>query len=243
MSTAAHIVVVDDEPLVRETVGEYLARQGYLVSEADGGAALDRVMAERAVDLVLLDVNMPDEDGVSIARRLRASGRLGIIMLTAHGDQVDRVIGLEVGADDYVVKPPDLRELLARVRSVLRRASVSESNCAGTATMGQVVRFGRCILDLKARKLFEDGAEVPLTAMEYDLLRTFAEHPNKALSRDRILDLAHSSEMEPFDRSVDSRIVRLRRKVEEDPTKPQVLKTVRGAGYIFVPGAGQHLEQ
>jgi DNA-binding response OmpR family regulator len=231
----AHIAVVDDEPEVREMVREYLQRHGYLVSEAEGGAALDALMAERAVHLVVLDVNMPSEDGVSIARRLRTHGPIGIVMLTANGDQVDKVIGLEVGADDYVAKPCDLRELLARVRSVLRRAS-TVGNGDGAATMGRLVRFGRCTLDLDARKLFDaDGTEVPLTAMEFDLLRTFAAHPGKVLTRDRILDLAHSSEMEPFDRSVDSRIVRLRRKVEEDPSKPQVLKTARGQGYVFVP--------
>jgi two-component system phosphate regulon response regulator OmpR len=234
----AHIVVVDDEADVRDTVREYLARQGYLVSEADSGSALDALMAERAVDLVVLDVNMPGEDGISIARRLRSQGAIGVLMLTANAEMLDRIVGLEVGADDYVVKPCDLRELLARVRSVLRRASASSGGTP--ATMGRLVRFGRCVLDLDARKLFDaDNQEVPLTAMEFDLLRTFAEHPNKALSRDRILDLAHNSDMEPFDRSVDSRIVRLRRKIEEDPTKPQVLKTLRGLGYMFVPNGNR----
>ncbi|WP_126172005.1 response regulator [Altericroceibacterium xinjiangense] len=231
----AHIVVVDDEPDLRDMVREYLQRHSYIVSEADGGAALDGLMSKRAVDLVLLDVNMPGEDGLSIARRLRARGPLGIVLLTANGETLDRVVGLEVGADDYIVKPFDLRELLARVRSVLRRTN---AGLAPASTMGRLVRFGRCILDVELRKLFgPDGAEVPLTAMEYDLLRTFAEHPNKVLTRDRILDLAHSTEMEAFDRSVDSRIVRLRRKLEEDPAKPQVLKTVRGRGYVFAPGA------
>jgi DNA-binding response OmpR family regulator len=194
-------------------------------------------MSERSVDLAILDVNMPGEDGVSIARRLRATGPIGIVMLTANADDVDKVIGLEVGADDYLTKPFNPRELLARVRAVLRRAG--GSGAEPPATVGRRVRFGRCVLDLDARKLFDGGGqEMPLTAMEFDLLRCFAEHPNKVLSRDRILDLAHNSQMEPFDRSVDSRIVRLRRKVEPDPAKPQVLKTVRAAGYIFVPGAG-----
>ena len=234
----AHIAVVDDEPEVREMVREYLQRHGYLVSEADGGAALDALMTERAVDLVVLDVNMPGEDGISIARRLRSQGAIGVLMLTANSDMLDRIVGLEVGADDYVVKPCDLRELLARVRSVLRRASTGSSGVP--ATMGRLVRFGRCVLDLDARKLFgADSSEVPLTAMEFDLLRTFAEHPGKVLTRDRILDLAHSTEMEPFDRSVDSRIVRLRRKIEDDPTKPQVLKTARGQGYVFVPSGSR----
>jgi two-component system phosphate regulon response regulator OmpR len=228
-----HIAVVDDEAALRDTVAEYLTRHGFLVSECDGGAALDRLMAERSVDLVLLDVNMPSEDGRSIARRLRVRGGIGIVMLTANGESFDQVIGLEVGADDYVVKPFEPRVLLARVRAVLRRA---QERGEPVATMGRRVRFGRCVLDLDARKLFDpDGGEIGVTAMEYDLLRTFAEHPNQALTRDRILDLAHDRDMEPFDRSVDSRIKRLRRKIEADPARPEVLKTVHGAGYMFVP--------
>jgi len=231
-SGVPHVAVVDDEPAVRDAVGEYLSRHGFLVSACDGGAALDALMAERPVDLVLLDVNMPGEDGVSIARRLRAGGKIGIVMLTANGDTFDQVIGLEVGADDYVVKPFEPRLLLARVRAVLRRA---QERGQSVAAMGRRVRFGRCVLDLDARRLFDErGVEVPITAMEFDLLRTFAEHPNKVLTRDRILDLAHDREMEPFDRSVDSRVKRLRKKIESDPARPQVLKTVHGAGYQFV---------
>lgn len=228
-----HIAVVDDEPALRDTVADYLVRNGFLVSECDGGRALDQLMTERPVDLVVLDVNMPEEDGISIARRLRVRGGIGILLLTANSDSFDQVIGLEVGADDYVVKPFEPRILLARIRAVLRRAREREPTIA---TMGRRVRFGRCVLDLDARKLFDDrGTAVALTAMEFDLLRAFAEHPNQVLSRDRILDLAHDREMEPFDRSVDSRIKRLRRKVENDPSRPEVLKTVHGAGYIFVP--------
>jgi two-component system phosphate regulon response regulator OmpR len=231
----AHIVIVDDEGDLRDMVAEYLLKQGYVVSEAESGEALWALLAERAIDLAILDINMPGEDGLSIARQLRKRGPVGIIMLTANSDTVDRVVGLEVGADDYVTKPFDLRELLARVRSVLRRASTPE---APPATMGREVRFGRCTLNLDSRRLFAaDGSETPLTAMEFDLLRVFAENPGRALSRERILDLAHHAESDPFDRSVDTRVVRLRRKLEEDATKPQVIKTVRGAGYMFVPGA------
>jgi two-component system phosphate regulon response regulator OmpR len=226
-------VVVDDEPDLRDMVSEYLLKHGYAVSEAENGEALWSLLSERAVDLAILDINMPGEDGLSIARQLRKRGPVGIIMLTANGDMVDRVVGLEVGADDYVTKPFDLRELLARVRSVLRRAATPE---APAATMGREVRFGRCTLNLDSRKLYAaDGSETPITAMEFDLLRVFAENPGRALSRERILDLAHNADTDPFDRSVDTRVVRLRRKLEEDPTKPQVIKTVRGAGYIFVP--------
>lgn len=232
-ATVPHVAVVDDEADVREAIAEYLSRNGILATACDGGAALDALMSERPVDLVVLDINMPGEDGVSVARRLRAQGGLGVIMLTARSDAFDQVVGLEVGADDYVVKPADPRVLLARVRAVLRRAQVPGTSAA---TMGRRLRFGRCVLDLDARELFDErGAKVPLTTMEFDLLQTFAEHPNKVLTRDRILDLAHNKEMEAFDRSVDSRVKRLRKKIEADPSKPEVLKTVHGAGYVFVP--------
>lgn len=228
-----HIAIVDDEPDLRDMVREYLERHGYRVSEAADGPALDALMAARAVDLIILDINMPGEDGLSIARRLRARGSIGIVMLTANGATVDRIIGLEVGADDYVAKPFDLRELLARVRAVLRRVTPGSLL---PEIPGHEVRFGNCRLNLDSHKLYgPDGAEIPLTAMEFDLLRVFADNPGRVLSRDRILDLAHNKEMEAFDRSVDSRIVRLRRKIEEDPATPQVIKTVRGAGYVFVP--------
>ena len=233
MSEAAHIVVVDDDPDVRETVAEYLRRNGFAVSEADGGAALREVMAARPIDLALLDINMPGEDGLSLAREISAAGRAGVIMLTANSDDLDKIVGLEVGADDYVTKPYNPRELLARVKAVLRRA---RSGGAETATLGREVQMGKCRLNLDARKLYEaDGTEVPLTAMEYDLLKTFAEHPGRPLSRDRLLDLAHSKEMEPFDRSIDTRITRIRRKIEIDPAKPDCIRTVRGAGYVYNP--------
>lgn len=232
-----HIAVVDDEPDLRDGVSEYLLDHGYAVSTADGGAALRRLMAERPVDLVILDVNMPDEDGLSVARYLRGLGPVGIVMLTANSDTVDRVVGLEIGADDYVAKPFELRELLARVRSVLRRVARPQ---APAATMGHEIRFGRCMLNVDARRLYDlAGSEVPITAMEFDLLKTFAEHPNRVLTRDQLLDLAHNMEMSPFDRSIDMRIGRLRRKIEDDPKIPEIIKTVRGAGYVFVPGALQ----
>lgn len=230
---SAHIAVVDDEPDLREAVRDYLLGEGFAVSAADSGAALRAIMAERPVDLVLLDIRMPGEDGLSIARYLRGLGRIGIIMLTANRETVDRVIGLEVGADDYIGKPFDFRELLARIRAVLRRIATAE---APPATMGHEVRFGRCTLNLDTRRLYAlDGADVPITAMEFDLLKAFAEHPNRVLSRDRLLDIAHNRDMAPFDRSIDMRIGRLRKKIERDPRLPQTIKTVRGAGYVFVP--------
>jgi DNA-binding response OmpR family regulator len=234
---SAHIIVVDDEEDLRAMVQAYLTRHGFAVSVANGGAELRRIMAERPVDLAILDVNMPGEDGISIARDLRRQGPLGIIMLTANSDSVDKIVGLEVGADDYVTKPFDPRELLARVRTILRRTQVQGDE---PATLGNEVQVGRCRLNLDSRKLFDpSGEELPLTAMEFDLLQTFVRHPNQVLSRDRLLELAHNKDADVFDRSIDTRIVRIRQKVEIEPSAPQSIKTVRGAGYIFVPGALQ----
>lgn len=233
MSDTAHIVVVDDDADLRESVQDYLSSQGLAVSQADGGPALRALMAERPVDLVILDVRMPGEDGVTLARELRSRGRVGIIMLTANSEAVDRIIGLEVGADDYVVKPFDPRELLARVRSLLRRLNAAEEP---PATMGNEVQVGRARLNLDSRRLYAmDGSDIPLTAMEFDLLQAFVKHPNRVLSRDQLLDLAHNKDADVFDRSIDTRMVAIRQKVEVDPARPQAIKTVRGAGYIFLP--------
>jgi two-component system phosphate regulon response regulator OmpR len=233
---AAHIAVVDDEPDIRHLVQAYLTRHGFAVSTADGGQALRQLMAERPVDLAILDINMPGEDGISIARELRTLGPIGIIMLTANSDVIDRVVGLEVGADDYVTKPFDPRELLARVRTVLRRAA--SNGQMQSATLGREVIVGKCRLNLDSRRLFTlDGAELSLTAMEFDLLEVFVRHPNQVLSRDRLLELAHTKEADVFDRSIDTRIVRIRQKVEKDPRRPQAIKTVRSSGYMFVPAA------
>lgn len=232
-SASPHIVVVDDEEDLREMIQDYLIDQGFLVSQVDGGEELALLMAQRPVDLVLLDINMPGEDRLSIARRLKARGDIGIIMVTANSETVDRIVGLELGADDYIAKPFDLRELLARVRAVLRRINGAGQH---SATMGSEVRFGDHVLNLDTHRLFAaDGSEVAITAMEFDMLRVFAQNPGKVLSRDRILDLAHNREMEAFERIVDTRIVRLRHKIERDPAFPQIIKTGRGAGYIFVP--------
>jgi DNA-binding response OmpR family regulator len=233
MTEGAHIVVVDDDADVRETVAEYLRRSGFSVSEADGGAALREIMASRPIDLAILDINMPGDDGLTLAREIRGAGEAGIIMLTARGDDVDRIVGLEIGADDYITKPFNPRELLARTKAVLRRASRGGET---PATLGREVQMGKCRLNLDSRKLYEaDGTEVPITAMEFDLLQAFAEHPLRVLSRDRLLDLAHGKEMEPFDRSIDTRVTRIRRKIERDPSKPACIKTVRGAGYVYNP--------
>ncbi|HZF41982.1 MAG TPA: response regulator [Sphingomonadaceae bacterium] len=234
MTAPVHIAVVDDEEDLRSVVARYLVKQGYDVSEAEGGAALRALLAERPVDLVVLDVNMPGEDGFSLARYLRGLGPIGIIMLTGNVDPVDRVVGLELGADDYVSKPFDLRELLARVRAVLRRAERSEE---APATMGTEVRVGRNTYNVETRRLYaSNGTHVPLSALETALLHVFATNPNKVLTRDDILDLGGDPEAEPFSRSVDTRVGRLRRKLEVDPANPQTIRTVHGQGYMFVPG-------
>jgi two-component system phosphate regulon response regulator OmpR len=240
---STRIAVVDDEPDLRETVSEYLELHGYEVVTADGGPALRELVDEQHIDLAILDISMPGEDGLSLARFLRERMNVGIIMLTAAGEVVDRIVGLEMGADDYLVKPVDLRELLARVKAVLRRyqGSGSESEVPSeTPTTPTRVTFGECQLDLDGHKLFDhEDNEIRITAMEFDLLKAFAENPGKVLSRDRLLDLAHNRDWDPFDRSIDIRIARLRRKIEADPSKPQVIKTVRGAGYVFsAPASG-----
>ena len=231
----AHVIVVDDEPEIRETVREYLELHGFTVSTAHDGAALRAsVDAGEPIDVAILDINMPGEDGLSLARFLRESTRTGIIMLTAADTVVDRIVGLEMGADDYMSKPVDLRELLARIRAVLRR---SRESGAESQPAGKEIPFGRCRLDVDRRRLLDDsGEEVKLTSMEFDLIKAFADNPDRVLSRDQLLTLAHHRRWDPFDRSIDIRISRIRRKIEPDPKKPSVIKTVHGIGYVFSQG-------
>lgn len=229
-----HIVVCDDEPGIREMLREYLGMKGFRVTCVDGGPALRALLDVETADLVLLDVAMPEEDGLSIARYLTANHDVAVVMLTAAGDVIDRIVGLEMGADDYLAKPVDMRELLARIKAVLRRGVPRGEAGPANDNGPRLVRFGDCELDTEAHRLCAaDGTDIPITSMEFDLLRAFAEHPNRVLSRDQLLDLAHNRGWEPFDRSIDIRIARLRRKVETDPAKPQIIKTVRGAGYMF----------
>ena len=241
MTEGVHIVVVDDEAAVRETFEEYLQLQGFKVTALPGAPELREMIDSGAsFDIAILDVSMPGEDGLSLARYLREHSSIGILMVTASAKTVDRIIGLEIGADDYIAKPVDLRELLARIKAVLRRlGGQAQAPGAAAADANRLVPFGAFKLDLDAHKLFDQaGEEVSLTAMEFDLLKAFAERPNRVLSRHQLLELAHNRDWEPFDRSIDIRIARLRRKVEPDPEKPQIIRTVRGAGYMFSPDRG-----
>ena len=232
MDKRQHIVVVEDEPAQRQLLLDYLTRQGFRVSGFESGVGLRRMIERELPALVLLDVGLPGEDGFAIARWLREkSGKVCIIMVTAAGDTIDRVVGLETGADDYIPKPFDPRELLARIKSVLRRAGG-----AGSTTAGPRVRMGRRVLDLEKRVLVDgDGAEETLAASEFDLLKLFAENPNRPLARDWLLETVGHREMETFDRAIDLRITRLRRKIEKDAAHPEAIRTVRGVGYMFVP--------
>ena len=238
MASNGCVLIVEDDPSIREMVAEYLGGQGYEVHQAESGNDMREVIERNLPDVVLLDVRLPGEDGLSLARYLRERYDVGIIMVTAAGGVVDRVVGLEVGADDYVTKPFDPRELLARLKSVMRRLhSHGPGETTATARIGpERVPIGRCYLDVAAHRLVDaHGQEVPITSMEYDLLKIFTEHPNKVLTRDQILNLTRNRDWEPFDRSIDIRIARLRRKVEPNPGEPQAIRTVRGAGYMFVP--------
>ena len=246
------LLVVDDEPELRGLLAEYFGRHGFAVSTSEDAAqARERIAAARP-DLAVLDINMPGENGLSLARWLReAHPSVAIVMLTTVGESVDRIVGLELGADDYISKPYELRELLARVRAVLRRSQRVTATAAATTTAtaaatpaavigaARQVSFGDRRLDLDQRKLYAtDGAEIEITAAEFDLLALFARHPNRPLNRDQIMEQAHNRGWDVFDRSIDLRVMRLRRKIERNPDKPEVLKTVRNVGYVYVPPAG-----
>ncbi len=232
MTERASLLVVDDEPEICEILLEYFTQQGFAVHSAGNADQARQLMTSNTPDLVILDIRMPGEDGLSLARWLRdAHQNTGIIMLTTAADVVDRIVGLEIGADDYVAKPFDLRELLARVKSVIRR---QQQTSPSNAPNGRI-RVGTCELDLGMHKLFDaSGDEMPLTAMEFDLLRVFTENPNRALNRDQIMELAHHRDWDVYDRSIDLRIMRLRRKIERNPEKPDTIKTVRGVGYMYI---------
>lgn len=238
MLQGASILVVDDEPDVLSMVSEYLGREGYSVGCCQSSSDLDRALEIETPDLLVLDVNLPDENGISVARRLQARRPLPIVMLTALADPIDRVVGLEVGADDYVTKPFDLRELSARVRAVLRRSNGAgvRSEPRHKLSKSKVVSFGEAFLDLDARSLVDsDGRQISVTATEFEMLETFARHPNRVLSRDMLLGDASEHGSGCRDRAIDIRVTRLRKRVEPNPARPQVIRTVRSVGYVYVP--------
>lgn len=236
MSAKARIIVCDDDPMVRAMLEEFLADEGYEVSAAADGAQLRAMVPKARPDLVICDLKMPGEDGLSLTRWMHGEGHCAVLLLTAMGSTTDRVVGLEMGADDYLVKPFELPELRARVKAILRR-SMSAQPVGGRPASR--VRVGRCVLDTEQKALFgAEGERIALTAMEYDLLFTFVTHPRRPLNRDQLLELAHHRKWDPYDRSIDNRIARLRKKIEADPSKPEVIRTVHGEGYVFVPEAG-----
>lgn len=231
---ANHIIVCDDEPHLREMVCEYLVEQDYRVTQAANVSELNAALEKGIPDLIILDVKMPGTDGLTALRNLRVHSDVPVIMLSAAIDVIDRVVGLEMGADDYVGKPVDLRELEARIKAALRRQSVIRNEVKDKERMSGTVPFGTCRLDLDAAKLFgPEGDEIAITAMEFSLLRVFSANRGRILNRDQLLEQAHDKGWEPFDRSIDLRISRIRKKVEANPGKPECIRTVRGIGYIF----------
>ncbi|MFD2176823.1 two-component system response regulator TorR [Veronia pacifica] len=231
-----HILVVDDEAVTRNMVGSYFEKVGYQVSHAASGAEMREQIAEHQIDLVLLDINLPDQDGLTLARELRTQSDIGIILITSRTDSIDRIVGLEMGADDYASKPLELRELQVRVKNLLWRMSLAHKMPENTAPLTadkQLVRFGKCVFDVKRRALVKDGLPVKLTKAEFEMLVAFTENPNKVLSRERILNMISHRVDAPNDRTIDVLIRRLRNKIETEPKKPQLFITVHGEGYMF----------
>lgn len=230
---SVHLLIVDDDPGLRELLERYLGEQGYQVSCAADGVEMDQKLKDLSPDLIILDLMMPGEDGLSIASRLHATGNIPIIILSAKGEEVDRIVGLEVGADDYLPKPFNPRELLARIRSVLRRQQLARQNTA--AETPDIHTFGDFHLNCSNRVLSRGNDEIVLTGGEFKLLEALVEHPNRVLSRDMLVDLLKGYDRSPFDRSIDVRVTRLRRKIEDDPGNPCYIRTIWGAGYMFTP--------
>jgi len=234
MNAGPHILIVDDHREMRDLVSRALAKEGFRVSTAGDGKTMRKVLADARIDLILLDLMLPDEDGLSLCRSLRADSDIPIIMLTAKGDEIDRVIGLEMGADDYLPKPFGSRELMARIRAVLRRNRANAP--ALDPAKPKHFLFDRWAFDVDRRELLgDDGVAVALSTGEYDLLLALVEHPQRTLSRDQLLDLARRRAANSFDRSIDTQVSRLRKKIERDPSEPTIIKTVWGGGYIFTP--------
>jgi two-component system phosphate regulon response regulator OmpR len=234
--TSPKILVVDDDPALRDLLGSYLGANGFDVTSAGDGVAMWAALAGGMPDAIVLDLMLPGEDGLALTRALRAKSAVPILMLSARGEELDRVIGLEVGADDYLAKPFGPREPLARLRALLRRGHAPAPT---TDEAAEPSRFGPFSLDMLGHRLLRDGQEVALTSAEYDLLAALVAHPNRVLSRDMLVDLLLGYERDPFDRSIDNRVTRLRRKIESDPGAPLYIRTVRGEGYLFTPRGGQ----
>jgi two-component system OmpR family response regulator len=234
MEGSPHILIVDDDREIRDLLARFLDKHGLRVTAAADGREMHRVLDGSRIDLIVLDLMLPGEDGLTLCRNLRARSAIPIIMLTAMGEETDRIVGLEMGADDYLAKPFNPRELLARIKAVLRRAE--QAPAGGPVEGGAVLEFAGWALDLDRRELQRpDGVMVPLSSGEFELLATFATHPGRVLSRDQLLDLARGREAQPFDRSIDVQVSRLRRKIEADPQEPALIKTVRNGGYTFTP--------
>jgi two-component system OmpR family response regulator len=232
MEQSPHILFVEDDPDIRSLVADFLERNGYRVSVAKDGREMDRLLGVSRIDLMILDIMLPKEDGLSLCRRVRATSHVPIIMLTARASEVDRVVGLEIGADDYLTKPFGTHELLARIRALLRR--VQSVTRTPQARQPSVLLFSGWKLDVGARRLTSaDGAQVPLTGGEFELLAAFCDRPNRVLTRDQLLDLTRGRNPTVFDRSIDIQVSRLRRKIEADPKDPMLIQTVRSGGYIF----------
>lgn len=242
-SPPRHILVVDDDPAVRCLLRDCFELEGYRVTEAASGEDIASILADGGVDLITLDLNLGGEDGLEVARRVRATCNVPIVMISGKGDTIDRVVGLELGADDYISKPFHVREVLARIRAVLRRYDPQpadrpvQAGDPAPAHAPQRYRFANWTLDCTSRSLAGENREAPdLTTAEFNLLQMFLDRPGRVLSRDNIMDLLKGQEWSPYDRSIDSAIVRLRRKIEPCPEKPSLIKTVRGVGYVFAGG-------
>lgn len=233
MDTSPHILVVDDDREIRDLLGRFLVKHGLRVSLAADGREMKKALADRKIDLVVLDLMLPGEDGLSLCRGLRVESALPVIMLTAMGEETDRIVGLEMGADDYLAKPFNPRELLARIKAVLRRSAAAPGP---TPPEGRLVRFAGWRFDLDGRELTSPaGVAVALSTGEYDLLLAFVTHPKRVLSRDQLLDFARGRDAAAFDRAIDVQVSRLRRKLDDDPKNPAIIHTVRGGGYLFAP--------
>ena len=231
-ASGSHLLVVDDDRETRELLSLYLGQQGFDVAVVEDGNEMDAWLADHSTDLVILDLMLPGEDGLSIARRLQSDHKLPIVMISARGEELDRIVGLEVGADDYLPKPFNPRELLARIRAVLRRSGPPTGPAPGRE---EGIRFGDFRFDAASRLLLRGSEEVDLSRAEFDLLQVFVQRPNRVLSRDVIMDCLSGGDRDPFDRSIDVRVTRLRHKIETDPSDPRLIRTVWGVGYQFTP--------